>query len=190
MSGISQFFQKVGQDIAGVFGSSNALYNKLSTDEQVAAAGISGAIAIINQNITVDAPLLIPIIQSKFPNVTLDTLTKTLTQLAATVTTAMPATLADAITAIQVHLIPKQGNDWIVAVQGLVSLGATIVSPITPVQKFIAIAEYVYQDIVTPILGLHHSTTVPAPAPVVVPLPQSAITPDPNVTQLSDAPSA
>lgn len=189
MSGISQFFQKVGQDIAGVFGSSNTLYNKLSNDEQVAAAGISGAIAIINQNITVDAALLIPIIQSKFPNVTLDTLTKTLTQLATTVTTAMPATLADAITAIQLHLIPKQGNDWIVAVQGLVSLGATIVSPITPVQKFIAIAEYVYQDIVTPILGLHHSAPVVAALPVAPVTADQGTTVGTNVTQLPDSPA-
>jgi hypothetical protein len=147
--------------------SAENLYQNLLKEEQNAATWVSGTLAIINQNITIDAPLLVPIIKSVFPNVDAATIESTFVALASKVTQVqgqVPTTLEGAITEIQQYLIPKKGNDWIIAVQGLFSLAVTIVSPVTPVQKIVAVAEYVYQDIITPLLGLHKSST-----PIVIP---------------------
>lgn len=184
---IFSFIGRIGKDIAGVTQSANDLYGKLTEEEQKAATWASGALAIINQNITVDAPLLIPIIQSKFPDVTLDTITAVLTEVGALVTTTPPKTLADAITTIQAYLSPKSGNAWIVAVQGLVNLAATVISPETAIQKFVAVGEYVYQDIITPLLGLHKSSEPTVVATIQSPVATPVANPNPQNTPAQTA---
>lgn len=179
---LGSFFKSVEQDVVHIFVSSSTSYDNLLKEEQDAATWVSGSLAIINQNLTVDAPLLIPIIQSKFPNVTLATIEATYVALTAKIATFqsnLPTTLADAITAIQGYLLPKSGNDWIVAVQGLFSLGATLVSPVTPVQKFVAALEYVYTDIIKPLLGIGKPVDVPVaaiPTPIVDPNVKPSVT--------------
>lgn len=138
-------------------------YQALLKDEQNAAAFMSGGLAIINNNIAIDSKLVAPIIASVFPNFPLTDITNGFITLASTLTTVqseIPTTLEGAISLIQAYLKPKQGNDWIIAVQGLVSLGATLISPVTPIQKFVSVIQYVYDDIITPLLGLHKSAPV------------------------------
>jgi hypothetical protein len=138
------------------------LFSQLTPAEQAAAQWVSGAIAVINQNPSIEGSLLVPIIQSVFPNTDLTPLITLANSVGSgnTVTT-----VEDAIGVIQAYLKPKTGNVWITAVQGLVSLGATLVSPATPVQKFVAVGEYVYQDIVKSMLGIGSAT--PPATPVV-----------------------
>lgn len=181
---LGSFFKSVEQDVVHIFTSSNTAYDNLVKEEQYAATWVSGSLAIINQNLTVDSDLLIPIIQSKFPNVTLATIESTyvaLTAKIATVQSTIPTTLSAAITAIQGYLLPKSGNDWIVAVQGLFNLAATLVSPSTPLQKFAASLEYVYNDIIKPLLGIGKPVIVPAVATTVVTNAPAVATVVPNV---------
>ena len=164
--------------------SAEQAYQNLLKEEQDAAAWISGSIAIINQNITIDSTLVAPIIKSVFPNVDPNVIEQTLVKLAATVTqvqSSIPTTLEGAIAVIQAYLQPKQGNFWVTEVQGLVNLGATLVSPSTPIQKFVAVGEFVYQDIVTPLLGLHKASSAPV-GPVPTPAPAQPMATQPVVT--------
>jgi hypothetical protein len=186
MSGFSTFFSNLWGTIKSDLGGTptisvpdstdpSVLYAALAKDAQEAGTFASGALAIVNANIKINSALLIPIIQSVFPNTSLDDITTFFTGIAATLvtdTSKIPTTLADAITTVQTALSAKQGNAWIVAVQGLVNLGATLLSPETEIQKFVSVAEFVYQDIITPLLGLHKSTPIVAPIlPVVAPIP-------------------
>lgn len=186
---LGSFLKTVGEDVTHIFSNSNEAYDKLLDVEKEAQTWVSGALAIINQNIKIDGALVAPIISSVFPNVDVATIENTLVQLAATVVSdqsKVPTTLAGAITVLQGFLSPKTGNVWITAVQGLVNLGATLVSPETAIQKFVAAGEYIYQDIIKPLLGIGSATpvaTVNAPsvdvttlsAPVVVAAPEPVV---------------
>jgi hypothetical protein len=166
-------------DVEGILGitvtPTTTLFDQLTPAEQAASKWISGAIAVINQNPTIKGSLLVPIIQDVFPNTDLTPIITLANSIGQGNTVA---TVEDAIAAIQAYLKPKAGNVWITAVQGLVSLGATFVSPTTPVQKFAAVFEFVYQDIVKPLLGIGSATPVvpvatatQAPIPLNAPLP-------------------
>lgn len=154
-------------DVEGILGiavtPTTTLFDQLSPAEQSAARWISGAIAVINQNPTINSSLLVPIIQSVFPNIDLTPLISLANSIGGGVDIT---TIEDAITAVQAYLKPKAGNAWVTAVQGLVSLGATFVSPTTAIQKFVAVGEYVYQDVIKPLLGITSSTPVVANATV------------------------
>jgi hypothetical protein len=171
LQSVEKFFG-IGQAATTIATGGEAAYQALLKDEQDAAAWVSGALAVINQNTTIDATLVAPIIAFVFPNVDPSAIETTLISLASTIQTdqsKIPTTLPGAIAIIQAYLAPKVGNPWITAVQGLFSLGATLASPVTPIQKFVAAGEYVYLDIVSPLLGLHKSTVSTATsAPVQV----------------------
>lgn len=150
--------------------SAQAAYANLLAKEQGAAKWVSSALVVLNNNITQDAALVAPLITAIDPSINIADVTSTFIGLVATFNTdqsKIPTTLVGAIQMLQAYLLPKTGNPWVIAVQGLLALGVTIISPETSIQKILAAGEYIYQDIITPIFHLHPSTPVPIVPPSV-----------------------
>jgi voltage-gated potassium channel Kch len=177
LADIGQFLSKLWGSLKGK--TPDQIYSELLADEQTAANWVSGSLGIINQNIAIDSVLVAPIIKSVFPNVDPAAIENTYIQLSAKILamindtqTVIPTTLEGAITIVQQYLSGKIGNDWIRAVHDLFSLATSIASPGMPIQKAFLIADFVYNDIITPLLGLHKSSGVvvtpsPVPAPIL-----------------------
>lgn len=142
----------IGGWIKAIFSNAEKIYNVLSADEKKAADYAYGVIAIVNKYID-QADQILPAIQKVYPGLSTDVLHGfidiVLKDLGA-VQSHVPLTLEDAISELVAYLKTKQGNTWKVVSQGLGSLLAVLLSPETPIQKFTAVAELVYQAVVKP----------------------------------------
>lgn len=150
---IGGIIKKFGEWIGDLFAQSEVLYSKLTAAETKAANWAYGVIAIINANIDKVPSEVIAIIQEKYPDLSLDLLHGFLDKLIADmkfIQGETPVTLPDAIALLKTYLSKLDGDVWGQISQGIGSALAVLLSPGTPVQKFAAIAEYVYQLFVKP----------------------------------------
>lgn len=162
---LKNLINKFGEWFADLFAQSEVLYNKLTAEETKAANWAYGVIAIINNNIDKVPSEIITIIQEKYPDLSLVLLHGFLDKLVSDmkfIQGETPVTLADAIALIKTYLSKIDGDVWKTISQGIGSALAALLSPGTPVQKFAAIAEFVYQLFVKP----HVETQKAASAPV------------------------
>lgn len=145
--------ERLGKWVASEFSAAENVYNELSDEEKKAATWAYGLIAIVNANVDKDASLIIPIIQLKYPDLSLDVIHGFIDEILKDINGVqanVPLSLEDAINALVKYLSSLQGNAWKVISQGLGNLIAVLFSPETPVQKFISVAELIYQAIVKP----------------------------------------
>lgn len=156
MSNIVTFIEdkinQFGSWVKTLFNHAETLYETLTIAEKQAANWAYGVIAIINNNLHDLSPVL-SIIAEKYPTLSPDVLQgflDTLIKDANMVVDDTPLTLEDAIAAIAKYLHGLNGDFWSGLSQTLGNLLAILFSPGTPVQKFIGVAEYVYQAIVKP----------------------------------------
>lgn len=144
---------RFGKWIESEFNSAEKLYNTLTADEKQAAQWGYGVIAVINANIDKDGALIEPLLQAAFPTLSLSTIQgflETLVKDAGIVVADTPLTLPDAINAVKNYLSGLHGSTWEQISQALGNLIAIMFTPETPVQKFISVAELVYQYLVKP----------------------------------------
>lgn len=144
---------RLGKWIASEFSAAEDVYNKLSEKEKQGAQWAYGVIAVVNANVDKDASVIIPIIQLKFPDLSLDVIHGFIEMVLNDINgvqNGIPLTLDDAINALAKYLGSLKGDAWKVISQGLGNLIAVLFSPETPVQKFVSVAELIYQAIVKP----------------------------------------
>lgn len=150
---VEDAISRLGKWIASEFDAANDVYNKLSATEKQAAQWGYGLIAIVNANIDNDAAVILPIIQLKYPDISLDVIhgfIDTVLNDVKAVQSKVPVTLEDALNALVAYLKGFKGTTWEQISQALGNLIAVAFSPETPIQKFISVAELVYQAIVKP----------------------------------------
>jgi hypothetical protein len=148
---IESAIERLGKWIAGEFSAAEKVYNELSDDEKKSANWAYGVIAVVNANVDKDASIIIPIIQLKYPDLSLDVIHGFIEMVLNDINGVqgeIPLTLEDAINSLAKYLGSLKGEAWKVISQGLGSLIAVLFSPETPVQKFVSIAELVYQALV------------------------------------------
>lgn len=150
---IESAVQRFGIWVKDEFSAAETVYDKLTVDEKQAATWAYGVIAVVNANVDKDAALIIPIIQLKYPTLSLDVIhgfIDTVLNDIKVVQANVPVTLEDAINALAAYLKTLNGSAWEQISQGLGNLLAIAFSPTTPIQKFISVAELVYQYITKP----------------------------------------
>lgn len=162
MSIITQFLnwletalQSIGLWAKPALTAGEKVYNELSDEEKKAAQWSYGVIAIINQHAN-EINLILPLIQKIFPGLTSDVLQGFLERLLAelhVVDDNVPLTLEDAIKAAANYLKSLQGNTWATISQAAGNILLTLLSPSTPIQKAMTIAEFVYQSFIKPYLA-------------------------------------
>lgn len=176
---ISQLFNSVD--------SADSLYNTLTDDEKRAAVWGSGIIHVIDQNLEALPSDVITLLQTAFPDLSIDVVHGFLDELRDAVDTTqseIPLTLEDAITWAQAYL--KSHSDKGTIFDQIRTTAANILvslfSPETPIQKIITIGLDVYHLIVQP----HVAAVTAAPAanelPGALPPPASNNTSAPSVT--------
>lgn len=149
MSFISDLIKKFGSCISHIFDSSEKLYDTLTDEEKKAANYAYGVIALLNKY----GNEALPYIKLSYPSLSesvlhgfIDTLLKDIHA----VVDNTPLTLEDALKSLVSHLGQFNGNTWQQVSQSLGNILATLFSPETPIQKFINVAEFVYQLFVKP----------------------------------------
>jgi hypothetical protein len=154
---VEELAERFGEWVAQEFHSASNLYNELSDLEKKGATWAYGVIAIVNKNLDKDAVVILPIIQKAFPDLSIDVLhgfVDTVLNDLNAVQSNVPVTLEDALNALVKYLGTFKGNAWAQVSQSLGNLLAIAFSPETPIQKFIQVAELVYQVVVKPLLDL------------------------------------
>jgi hypothetical protein len=152
LTALENAINSIGSWIKAIFSNAEKIYDLLSEDEKKAAGYAYGVIAIANKYVN-QVDLILPAIQKAYPGLSTDVLHGfidiVLKDLNA-VQSHVPLTLDEAISELAAYLKSKNGNTWKIISQGLGSLLAVLLSPETPIQKFTAVAELVYQAIVKP----------------------------------------
>jgi hypothetical protein len=140
----------------GLFNAAKKQWIKLEALEQTTATYASGLIAIINKDLTQIPDEFWAVVQANFPALTKDQVTAWMNSAVKFLDIAnADASLSfeDALAALQAYLSKHTGNAWIVATQGLVGVFLTVISPnISDIQKITSIMEYIYLDIVKPLI--------------------------------------
>lgn len=150
---IEDAVERFGEWVAKEFSAAETVYNDLTEDEQKAATWGYGLIAVVNDNLDKDASVIVPIIQLKYPDLSLDVIhgfVDTVLNDIKAVQSDVPITLEDALNALVSYLKGFKGSTWEQISQALGNLLAIAFSPTTPIQKFISVAEMVYQLLVKP----------------------------------------
>lgn len=150
---VENVIERFGAWVGKEFSTAETLYNELTEDEQKAATWGYGLISIVNENLDKDASVIIPIIQLKYPDLSLDVIhgfIDTVLNDIKAVQPEVPVTLEDALNALVSYLKGFKGSTWEQISQALGNLLAIAFSPTTPIQKFISVAEMVYQLLVKP----------------------------------------
>lgn len=149
---IENLISRFGSWVEDLFNHSKKAWEALTETEQQVAQWAYGVIAIINANVNDLSPVL-DIIAEKYPTLSPDVLhgfLDTLIKDIGIVQTDTPLTLQQAIQEIAKYLGTLKGDFWSGMSQIVGSLLSILFSPDTPVQKFIAAAEYGYRAIVKP----------------------------------------
>lgn len=150
---VESAIERLGEWIASEFNAAEKVYNDLSDDEKKGATWAYGVIAVVNANIDKDASIIIPLIQLKFPDLSLDVIHGFIEMVLNDINgvqNGIPLTLEDAINALAKYLGSLHGDAWKAISQTLGNLLAVLFSPTTPIQKFVSVAELIYQAIVKP----------------------------------------
>lgn len=160
--------QRFGDWISGIFSSADDVYNKLTDDEKRAAVWGSGLIHVVEQNIDAAPDAVKIAIQTAFPDLSIDVVQGFLDELrnrVDTLNSETPLTLEDAITWAQNYLKNYQGTGTTLDIirSTAAQILQTLLSPTTPIQKFISIGLMVFHLIVKPHV---QAVTAPAPTPV------------------------
>jgi len=149
---IESLINRFGQWVAKLFDNSEKIYKLLTDEEKKYAEWSYGVIAIINNHVD-DVDEALKQIGIKYPDVSMDVIHGFLEKIVIDtkiVVADTPLTLKDAAQAVATHLSRLEGQTWQQISQTLGNLLAIAFSPDTPVQKFIAAAEYIYRAIVKP----------------------------------------
>jgi hypothetical protein len=150
---LADLVKKFGDWFADIFKHSEELYEKLTDEEKKAAEWAYGVIAVVNANLDKVPAEIKEIIADKYPDLSPDLihgfLDRLLNDLKA-VDNKIPLTLEDALEALKTYLSKLDGDVWKTISSGVGSALAVLLSPGTPVQKFTAVAEYIYQVFVKP----------------------------------------
>lgn len=154
---MASIFTDIFSFFIGIFNASKKAWLKLETDIQQAAIWASGIIAVINANLSATPAQFWADLQKVFPTLTQAQVTEWLNKAGVVVgiiQTDANLSFEDAVVAFQAYLTKQgTGNPWIVATQGLVNLVLVEINPDIPViQKVTSIGEYIYIDIVKPLL--------------------------------------
>lgn len=155
---IKTFLTKVEVDVEGLFNEAKAEYLKLAPKVQAASAAASGIIAILNKDVNTVPDQVWALIETKYPDVTKDTVTAFLVKANNVVnganTLSANATFEEALAALNAYLQTLQGNTWITIIKAIVAIGVDIITPGTIIQKVELIIEYIYQNLVKPHLAV------------------------------------
>jgi len=152
ITGLTDLINRFGAWVSTLFNNSEKVYNLLTDEEKKVATWSYGVIAILNKYAD-DIPAALDAIGIKYPELSKDVIHGFLEQIVIDtkiVVADTPLTLEDAAKAVADHLKDLKGQVWQQISQTLGNLLAIAFSPETPVQKFIASAEYVYRAIVKP----------------------------------------
>lgn len=149
------FIERFGDWISGIFSTADDVYNQLTDDEKRAAVWGSGLIHVIDQNITAAPDDVKTLIQAAFPDLSIDVVHGFLDELRSRVDTLqseIPLTLEDAIVWAQKYLASYHGTGTTLDIirSTAASILQTLLSPTTPIQKFISIGLTIFHLIVKP----------------------------------------
>lgn len=147
--------ERFGDWFAGLFHKSETIYEELEEDAKKAAVWGSGIVAVVNVSLDKIPAEVIVLLQQKFPDLSLDVVhgfLDTLRMKIDTTSSEIPLTLEEAITWLQ-GFLSKHKDDksvwgYISSIAG--NILSTLLSPATPIEKFLSIAVYVYHAIVKP----------------------------------------
>lgn len=131
------------------------IYDLLTEDEKKAAQWSSGLIAIVNNNIDQTPDVIIKLVQTKFPDLSLDVVhgfIHTLLNKISNIQGEVPLTLEDAVAKLQTFLKQHENdsNVWGIISKASVTILTLLFSPGTEAQKIEAALEYVYHLIIVP----------------------------------------
>lgn len=150
---IAGLVERFGEWVSSEFNSAAKLYDELTELEKEAANWAYGLIAVINANLDKDATLIIPLIQTAYPKLSLDVvhgfIDTVLTDLNI-FQQDVPLTLEDAIKQLAGYLKTLKGIFWGAMSQTIGNCLVILFSPETPIQKIAQLAETIYQMIVKP----------------------------------------
>lgn len=166
---IENLIARFGNWIKSWYASAEDLYTELSDVEKKYATWAYGTVAIVNQNLHAfinKDPAAVALIKQAFPDLDLSTLQGFIDNVLnefQVKQSEVPLTLEDALSQLATFLNGMGNhNVWSVISQGIGHVLVIMFTPETPVQKLIAIAEYVYQIIVKPkVSGLVVASAAP-----------------------------
>jgi hypothetical protein len=158
---LSLVLTKLGLFMKPIIKSGEDIYDLLTEDEKKAAQWSSGLIAIVNNNIDKTPSVIIQLVQTKFPDLSLDVIhgfIDTLLNKLKFVQGEIPLTLEDAVAKLQAFLKQHEGdhNVWGIISKAAVTVLTLLFSPGSEAQKIEASLEYIYHLIVVP-----HVTATP-----------------------------
>lgn len=139
----------------GLLNASRKQYNKLSEWEQTVGQYASGLIAIVNKDLQAVPADVWDVISATFPALTKDVVTGYLNsagKIVGIINQNATLSFEDALTLLQGYLGKHTGNVWVAITQGIVSILVAVINPSKEVQPVTSIMEYIYQDIVKPLI--------------------------------------
>lgn len=144
------FLTKIFQWLISLFSAMKRGYNKLSATEQELSKRASSIISIINTNLNASPETILNLMQLKFPELSIVTISNLLTEageVANIFTQGNEKSIDDKILIIQ-KFLSQNGNIWVYRTQSLVKALITVMLPSTPLEKITIVLEYIYQKLV------------------------------------------
>lgn len=156
---ITKIITKVETDVTELFNAAEGEYLKLAPEVRAAAATASGIIAIVNKEVSAVPSDVWALIQTKYPNVSQESVTAVLIKANNVVNganaLALNATFDEALAALNAYLQTLSGNVWITVIKAIVAIAVDVLTPGTVIQKVELVLEYIYQNLVKPHLALN-----------------------------------
>lgn len=145
------FLNKFFAWLSNLFSAMQRAYKKLTIVEQELSVKASAIIAIINANLLESPNVVFSLIQSKYPEITREEISKYLAGIKAVIGIADDAakkTLETNLIDLQNYLAIHDRNIWVHRTQTLVGALIAILLPSSPLEKIVSVLEYIYQKLV------------------------------------------